>query len=330
VSYEPPFSALRQNPGAAAPASLRYVSERQVMKPLVSVVIPCYNAARYLGETIECVLAQEYPNVEIIVVDDGSTDRSADIAAKYRSVRCIRQRNAGVAAARNTGLLHSRGAFIVFLDADDRLLPGALESSLSCLVNEPDCAFTFGDVQTIDAEGSALPYRSSCPHEGKEHYFSLLHHCYIWTPSAVMYRRSVLDAVSGFDSRVAAAADYELNLRIARTYPVCHNRATILDYRIHSSGMNSNFALMLQATVTALRWQKTWVQRDRRYKRAIHHGIRFVQNFYGNSLMTQIAQNIYRRRQWRQTWAGTLILLRYAPLLAVNRAFRKAARLPRR
>jgi glycosyltransferase involved in cell wall biosynthesis len=161
--------------------------------PIISVIIPCYNSARFLGETIESVLAQGYPNLEIIAVDDGSTDGSAEIAAQFPSVSCIRQCNAGVAAARNNGFLHSTGEYVVFLDHDDRLMPGALKSNLQCLLDEPDFAFSFGELQTINAAGAALTEtecstsrvasRSTCPYDGKEHYLPLLRSCYIWTPS---------------------------------------------------------------------------------------------------------------------------------------------------
>src|SRR5262245_20604446 len=95
-------------------------------QPLVSVIIPCYNHAHYLGEAIESVLAQTVQDFEIIVVDDGSTDSTADVAARYPRVRYVRQNNQGLSAARNTGIKHGLGRFLVFLDADDLLLPGAL------------------------------------------------------------------------------------------------------------------------------------------------------------------------------------------------------------
>src|SRR5215210_2105808 len=95
--------------------------------PLVSVIIPCYNQAHFLGEAIESVLGQSYPNFEIVVVDDGSPDDTAEVAARYPEVRYICQDNQGLSAARNTGLGQSEGEYVVFLDADDRLLPEALE-----------------------------------------------------------------------------------------------------------------------------------------------------------------------------------------------------------
>ncbi len=124
---------------------------------LVSVVIPCYNQAHFLGEAIESVLAQSYPHLEIVVVDDGSPDNTEEVAARYPGVRYVRQENQGLAAARNTGLRHSRGDYLVFLDADDRLLPEAVEAGLEHLHAHPECAFAFGKWRLIAVDGSPLP-----------------------------------------------------------------------------------------------------------------------------------------------------------------------------
>src|ERR671911_2120937 len=118
--------------------------EQEGVAGLVSVVIPCYNQAHFLGEAIESVLAQSYPRFEIIVVDDGSTDDTSKVAARYPGVRYVYQNNQGVSAARNSGLARSEGEYVVFLDADDRLLPEALETGLKCLEARPECAFVSG------------------------------------------------------------------------------------------------------------------------------------------------------------------------------------------
>src|SRR5215204_1671374 len=115
------------------PRPLRGRRADAVGSPLVSVVIPCYKQAHFLGEAIESVLAQSYPNFEIIVVDDGSPDNTSEVAASYPRVRLVRQENQGLSAARNSGLSRSEGEYVVFLDADDRLLPGALQVGLECL-----------------------------------------------------------------------------------------------------------------------------------------------------------------------------------------------------
>src|SRR5918993_1194548 len=95
--------------------------------PLVSVIIPCYNQAHFLPEAIDSVLNQTYPNYEIIVIDDGSTDDATGVARRYDNVRCIRQDNQGLPASRNIGFQESRGSYLLFLDSDDRLLPNALQ-----------------------------------------------------------------------------------------------------------------------------------------------------------------------------------------------------------
>lgn len=109
------------------------------MTPLVSVIIPCFNAAPWLGEAIESVLAQTHPAIETIVVDDGSGDGSVAVAQGYapRGVRVVSQPNRGASAARNHGLRLARGAFIQFFDADDVLSPGKIELQLRCLAAAP-------------------------------------------------------------------------------------------------------------------------------------------------------------------------------------------------
>src|SRR5690349_12188340 len=123
--------ALEESP--AEPASV-----------LISVVIVCYNQARYLRDAIESVLAQSYQGAEILLVDDGSTDQTSEIAREYPQVRYIRQNNRGLSAARNAGLHRSRGRYVVFLDADDRLLPNALDTGIALFRDHPDSGFVFG------------------------------------------------------------------------------------------------------------------------------------------------------------------------------------------
>src|SRR5690348_11388842 len=101
--------------------------------PVVSVVIPCFNQRAYVGDAIESVLGQTYDNIEVVVVDDGSDDGSAEVIRSHRDIRYVRQKNAGLARARNTGLGASTGAFVVFLDADDWLLPRAVELGVEAL-----------------------------------------------------------------------------------------------------------------------------------------------------------------------------------------------------
>lgn len=117
------------------------------MKPLVSVMIGAYNAAPYLGEAIESVLAQDYEPFELIVVDDGSTDGTADVARSFPQVKLICQENGGNGAARNRAIEHASGALYAFLDADDRFTPGKLALQQTVLDEDPDLDMVFGHVR---------------------------------------------------------------------------------------------------------------------------------------------------------------------------------------
>jgi glycosyltransferase involved in cell wall biosynthesis len=115
--------------------------------PLITVIIGAFDAERYLGEAIESVLAQTHPNLELIVVDDGSTDRTGEIAASYGDpVRCIRQPNGGMAASRNRAIPEARGDYLAFLDADDRFPPDKLERQLAVFEAQPELDIVYGHV----------------------------------------------------------------------------------------------------------------------------------------------------------------------------------------
>ncbi len=280
---------------------------------LVSVVIPCYNQAHFLGEAIESVLSQTYQHFEIIVVDDGSTDSTSEVAARYPKVHLIRQENQGLAAARNTALHHSEGDYLMFLDADDRLLPEAFEVSLECFNTHPECAFVSGHYKEISVDGSPLATRKQpCPE--KEHYVEILRANYIITPAVVMYQRIVFDSVGGFNtsSNVRGAEDFDLCLRIAREFPVCCHGKMVAEYRRHGTSMSQNSALMLKATINACRSQRRHTKGNRQYKEAIEEGVRVGQDYYGGRLVSEVRTYV-RERNWKRAVRGLLVLLRYYP-----------------
>ena len=279
--------------------------------PLISVVIPCYNQAQFLGEAIRSVIYQSYPNLEVIVVDDGSTDETAEVAGRYPPVRCIRQGNQGLSLARNRGLEASRGEYVVFLDADDRLAAGAIAVGADLLDSHPDCSFVYGNVRLIDANGSRLLNPPSVKIE-RDHYLELLRHNHIWSPGAVMYRRSVFDAVGLFDPRVNASADYDLNLRIAMRHPILCHPEVVLEYRKHDSNMTRNFAEMLKTAMAVRRSHSKRVKLSRMQKVALESGIHAVQKDYGEKLI-RVTRSHVAGRQWRQALPATLALLRYYP-----------------
>ena len=158
---EPPAGVVT-SPDNTLPRQPTEPVRRPLDEPLISIVIPCYNHAGYLGGAIESALSQTYQNREVIVVDDGSRDAPGDVTARYPGVMCIHQSHQGLGAARNAGIEASKGELLVFLDADDRLLPKALESGLECLRAHPDCGFVFGAHRTIVA-GADRPSPCTSP-----------------------------------------------------------------------------------------------------------------------------------------------------------------------
>ena len=214
--------------------------------PLVSVVIPSYNHAHFLGEAISSVLAQEYPRIEVVVVNDGSSDDTAQIAARFPEVRYIEQPNRGLAAARNAGLAVCTGELVVFLDADDRLLPGALETGMRALAAEPAAGFAAGYSRFISRDGTALPTGQPPRAPGEDPYVHLLRRNRIRNPAMVMFRRDVVSRAGGFAAGIDACADYDLYLRISRAWPVVFHDQVVADYRKHGGNMSDNSALMLR------------------------------------------------------------------------------------
>jgi len=289
---------------------------------LVSIIIRCYNQAHFLGEAIESTLQQTHPHVEVLVVDDGSTDNTAEVVAQYPWVRYVHQPHLGRCAAGNAGLRKSRGGYIVFLDADDRLLPEALAVGLAGLLEYPECAFVHGHYRLINADGLPLPGIQQ-PCAKRDHYLGLLQGNYIGMDATVIYRRSVFETVSGFDTALEASEDYDLYLRIARQFPIhCHCRM-VAEYRRHGANTTCNSELMLKSTLMVLRSQRRQVKGQRPYAEACQAGMRFGQNFYGEQLIQEVRGRMRARPEWRPAVRGVMTLLRYYPLGVVRHLWRE-------
>lgn len=280
--------------------------------PLVSVIIPCYKQAHYLASAVESVRAQTYPRHEIIVVDDGSPDDAAAVAGRYREVRCVRQSNQGLAAARNRGIRESRGEYLVFLDADDRLTPDALEVNASCLEARPGFAFVSGRYRYIAADGSPLPTDLKLV-TGAVGYEDLLRNNHVRGIMSVMFRRWVFDRVGAFDTSLRASEDYDLYLRVAWSFPIyCHGRVAS-EYRRHPESMSRAAALMLKSSLTVMRSQRRFVRGDERREAAYREGVRLWQHIYGERLVERVRLGIRGREGWGAILRDLLTLFRYYP-----------------
>ena len=277
---------------------------------LVSVVIPCYNGEAFLKEAIESAMEQSYPRVEVIVVDDGSTDRSSEIAQQF-PVRYIRQPNRGLTASRNLGVRESRGSYIVFLDADDRLKPDAIEAGLRVLAGRPECAMAVGDHLFISEDGSHLA-NSRKEYLASSHYEALLRSNFIEMISSVLFRRQVLDEVGGFNTELRVAEDYELYLRIARKYPICSHPAVVAEYRKHQENTSHNSELMLSMTVDVLRSQARYIRGDAWRLFAFVAGLRTWRRQYGRQLASELART-FSTVQGHDLRRKLLLLLNHYP-----------------
>lgn len=209
--------------------------------PLVSVIIPNYNYAQYLPQSIESVLNQTYPNIELIVVDDGSTDNSSDVIRPYEKLlTLIEQDNAGVSAARNHGLALAKGDFICFLDSDDswesekieRQIPKFLDTTVGVVyssINICDESLAFREIMPAlhrgDCSGLYFKYPTSA---------IVLLGC-----SGAMIRRDVAIEVGNFDTSLNTSADWDYFRRIANVTRVDFVDIPLVNYRRHSGSMSS-------------------------------------------------------------------------------------------
>jgi glycosyltransferase involved in cell wall biosynthesis len=221
--------------------------------PTVSVVIPAYNQARFLAGALESVLTQTYPALEIVVVDDGSTDATGEVLAGFRGrVAVVRQPNNGVSSARNAGVAGSAGDLVAFLDADDQWLPDKLARQIARHVREPDLGLVHCGIQEIDADGRALGVRT----EGIEGRVAgrLLRFdgaAILGGGSAALIPRTVFDRVGGFDPLLSTSADWDLYYRIAKDHPIGFVDEVLVRYRLHGAGMHTNVDLMAQDMLRA-------------------------------------------------------------------------------
>jgi hypothetical protein len=272
-------------------------------------VIPCYRQAHFLAQAVESALAQTYRNREILVIDDGSPDDVAGVLLAYPSVRCVRQENRGLAGARNRGLEECRGEFVAFLDADDRLLPRALEAGVHALESRAQCAFAWGFNRPIDVDGTLLPSRPKQCAEAS--YRRLLRGNVVGPPVGVLFRNSMVVAAGGFSS-AALCEDYELYLRLARRHPShCHGEV-VAEYRYHHSNMSSDLTRMLHGMLLALEQQRPFVRKDRSLRRALAQGKKLAREMYDGEARLERLRGEVRAKRWGPATGTALgLLLKY-------------------
>ena len=222
--------------------------------PLVSIVIPCYNYGRYVGQAIESALAQTYAPKEVVVMDDGSTDDTLDVAGRY-PVTLLCQANRGSAAAFNAGIRASRGELFSLLDADDVIHPDFLQRTVPVLREHPETAFVYTHAVTFGREHAVLLRREyDVRRLGQGGFMG----------GACLVRRAAFEATAGFDSALRHGEDWDLWLSLAeRGYAGRLVPRILFAYRKHAGGLaeRNPLGLRWRSLIYLRRKHPTWIRR---------------------------------------------------------------------
>lgn len=229
--------------------------------PVVSVIIPAWNAGWSLARTLDSVKRQTFADFEALVIDDGSTDDTAEVAAQAVAddprFRLIRQANSGAAGARNRGLAEARGRYLANLDADDVWRPEFLARTVEALeAAGPDAAFAFARSAWIDADDRLLPGANGWT-DGPVDYRELLLRNPVGNGSAALLPTAAVAALGGWDGdlvrRFGPAEDWQLLLQLAARGPIAAVNETLVLYRMTASGASSNVERATQAALEVIR-----------------------------------------------------------------------------
>jgi len=246
---------------------------------LVSVVVATYNMGHYLPQAVQSVLGQSYQNVDVQIVDDGSTDETPTILRQWDAhprVRVHRQMNGGQARAKNQGVVLSHGDFVAFLDADDVWLPGKLSRQMPLFSGRPEIGVVYSDYERMDDEGRPLPKGPTRMHRGRISGALLIEN-FVSFPSAVV-RRECLERHGTFDEALGMGIDYDLWLRLSAHYQFDFIAEPTVRYRIWAGQMSKN------------------------YRQRYQSAIRIMQNFLDSN--PGVVNPAVARRAWAHTYAG--------------------------
>jgi glycosyltransferase involved in cell wall biosynthesis len=276
----------------------------------VDVIIPAYNAARYLPAAIESVVAQTFDDWKILLIDDGSTDNTAEVVAPFLQrlgpkLQYIQKPNGGLPAARNTAIRNSSAEFLALLDADDIWLPCRLAESLKCFEGRPQVGLAYGFNARVDLEGNVIDTFDRRQRHGEGRIAPYIYMRKVDLPCpTVTFRRACVDEVGLFDESLRATEDRDLWLRIALRYEVAVVPKVIAHYRVSPNSMSTDPKRMLKAQ------------------------LQFIEKYYGSPgcgmLARQIAlSQVYKQYATalgilRQPWAGLASSLRAMALYPLD------------
>jgi glycosyltransferase involved in cell wall biosynthesis len=285
--------------------------------PLVSIIVPCYVRSPHeltlLDETLATVDGQEWSRYEVIVVDDGSPAEVARVVERHARTTLVRQANAGCAAARNTGIRLMSGDFVVFLDADDHLLPPAIRTGVEQLLAHPGCGFTVGPREEMTYEGTPVTWSVPAPPGGGNIYNALLgFDWYIIPPSSTMFRREVVADLGGFRDPWGAD-DLDFYLRAARRYMArCFQAPAVTRYRRYSTSSSRDGRRMLRSIRAVYRRQWPVVAGDPEGEAAFRRGLQKLTEIFLDCLVENLSDRV-RAGEWRSAVTSVGVLARESP-----------------
>lgn len=288
---------------------------RSATGPVVSVITPCYNQGHFLAEAIDSVLGQSYPHVELLVVDDGSTDQTAAVAAGYGNrIRYLYKANAGLSAARNTGLLAATGEFVLFLDADDALHPEALQRHVEAAAAHPSAAVFHGAHQCVDVGGRNLR-RYEAASLGDDPFHRLLTGNPA-PPHVHMIRRAAFARTGLFDVSLRASEDWDMWLRLAAVpYEFVAVPGAVAIYRSAPGSMSKHFDRMWSTGIAVLEKSRAYHGRCRLCSRSIARGVRLMRPWCFDLLVKELYA-LKAREGIRASIARAAAATRRDPVLA--------------
>jgi glycosyltransferase involved in cell wall biosynthesis len=283
----------------------------------VAVIIPTFNHARCLADAITSVLAQTREADEIIVVDDGSNDDPATAAAQFPQVKLVRQDNRGPAAARNTGLQNCTASYVVFLDADDRLLPKALEAGLACIADRPDCAFVYGGYRLVSETGQHIGLVRPNPIDGDAH-LAMLRGEAVLGIMTMLFRRDCLLAMNGFNETPRTSEDLDLKLRITQKYPIACHSEIVAEYRRHGENTSNRHVDMLESALLVLDRHATRIAIDPVTRAAVREGRASRKGYYVSQMLAAASARWRVRHDIGILVRDLVQAARWAPFLTIR------------
>jgi alpha-1,6-rhamnosyltransferase len=230
--------------------------------PLISVIVPCYNYAAYVGEAIRSVLAQDHDNFELIVVDDGSSDNSVQVineaiaqsrtTSSVKHVELVCQQNAGVSAALNAGLSKARGRFIATFDADDVMPAGRLRVQSDYLLEHPEVGCLGGGAVRIDEAGQVLPKKHKNRSVRRYDFDQALADALVVGGNIAIFRREAIDRAGGYDPAIKIQ-DFQMTLKVAHAgYAIDILPQVVTLYRKHPASLSSNYRLEYESGLSVI------------------------------------------------------------------------------